>query len=170
MWHYLRGIAWTWTGDAAAAEREAKAIAQQVETANFTDLEAAGVPAKDVLRLAEQIVRARIAQKRGDLAASVSHLEAAVALEDKLPYLEPPYWYYPVRQTLGGVRLMAGDLEGAADALRKSLEQSPHNGWALFGLAEVYLRQGKQGEADDARQRFQRAWLGQNGPPPLDRL
>lgn len=170
MWYYMRGVVAARGGDAMAAEREAGAIGRLAETADFRDLEAGGVPAKEVLNLARCIVTARLAQARGDLPTTIREFEAAAVIEDGLPYLEPPYWYYPVRQSLGAAHLLAGNLTGAEAAFRKSLEQAPHNAWSLFGLAEVYRRQGKQREAEETARLFQRAWLGQQGPPALDRL
>ena len=170
MWHYLRGVAAARQGDVPAAQAAAAAIEQLIRTSDFHDLEAAGVPGKSVLALAAHAVRARLALHRGDLAGAVAQFEAAIAIEDGLPYLEPPFWYYPVRQSLGAAKVQSGDLEGAVAAFRKSLEQAPHNGWALFGLAETYRRLGKPQEAADAQARFQRAWLGRQDAPTLDRL
>jgi tetratricopeptide (TPR) repeat protein len=170
MWHYLRGVAAAGHGDFPAGDAAAAAIEHLIRNGDFHDLEAAGVPGRSVLELAARVVRARLAQHRGDPAGAVAQFEAAVAIEDGLPYLEPPFWYYPVRQSLGAAKLRTGDLEGAIAAFRKSLEQAPHNGWALRGLAEAYRRLGKPQEAADAQARFQRAWLGQQDTPTLDRL
>lgn len=170
MWHYMRGVASTWSGDSAAAEREAQAIVQLAESADFRDLEAGGVPARKVLTLAQHIVLARSAKSRGEFPSSIAHLETAASIEKELPYLEPPFWYHPVRQSLGAVRLMAGDLSGAEVAFRESLEQAPHNAWSLFGLCEVYRRQERKREADDTEQLFLRAWLGRQARPVLDRM
>ena len=59
----------------------------------------------------------------------------AVAIEDKIPYMEPPFWYYPVHQSLGAALYRAGKYEDARDAFITALAQSPNNGWALYGLA-----------------------------------
>jgi tetratricopeptide (TPR) repeat protein len=170
MWHYLRGVAAARHGDLMAGDAAAAAIEHLIRNGDFRDLEAAGVPGKSVLELAAHVVRARLAQHRGDLAGAVAQFEAAIAIEDGLPYLEPPFWYYPVRQSLGAAKVQTGDLDGAVKAFRNSLEQAPHNGWALSGLAEAYRRLGKPQEAADAQARFQRAWLGAQGVPTLDRL
>jgi tetratricopeptide (TPR) repeat protein len=170
MWHYARGLGAARDGDGVTADATAGAIDRLARTADLRALEQAGVPARAVIELAGHVLRARIEQARGAFAAAVTHYEAAVALEDGLPYLEPPYWYYPVRQSLGAARLQSGDPEGAIEAFRKSLEQSPNNAWALFGLAEAYRGSGQSDQAADAMSRFQRAWLGRDGPPSLDRL
>ncbi len=64
----------------------------------------------------------------GELAAkqkaydeAITHLKEAVNLQDNLPYVETPPWYYPTRQSLGAVLLKA-EKPGEADAVyRKDL-------------------------------------------------
>ena len=87
-----------------------------------------------VLTLAALVVRARVDQARGDYEAAAGKLEQAVAIQNGLPYTEPPYWYYPVEQTLGAVLLQSGDADGAARAFRNSLVLHPNNAWSLWGL------------------------------------
>jgi tetratricopeptide (TPR) repeat protein len=109
-------------------------------------------------------VLGRIAQSAGDWAQARAEFEQAVALEDKLAYSEPPYWYYPVRQSLGAVLLAAGKLDEAEATFRQSLLRAPNNGWALHGLAATYQKLGKQRAAATARQQFARAWVGPEAP------
>ena len=84
--------------------------------------------------------------------------------------MEPPYWYYPVRQSLGSVRLRQGKLEEAEQAFRDSLGRVRNNGWALAGLAEVQRRKGDAQAERAARQAYERAWFGPKGGPDLARL
>ena len=136
MWHYARAGALSSTGDSTAAQSEVEAIARLQESADFSALTAGGVPAKDVLQLAQHVALGRIAQAKQDLPQAIKHYAAAVAVEDTLAYSEPPYWYYPTRQSLGAALLLAGDLDQAEQVLRTSLLRTPNNGWALFGLDE----------------------------------
>ncbi|MGZ8218080.1 tetratricopeptide repeat protein [Methylomagnum sp.] len=169
-WHYARGVAGTTAGDADRAEREANAIARLREGADWSALVAAGVPAGDVLDIAERVLRARLAQARGDLDAARAQLESAAAVQDRLPYMEPPFWYYPVRQTLGAACLQSGDLAGAEAAFQAVLEKSPHNAWALWGLREVHARRGDAGQVRAMERRLGKAWLGEGKGPALGRL
>ena len=105
-------------------------------------------------------MRARIAQGTGDLDAAIREFEAAVALQDKLPYMEPAYWYYPVRQSLGAVLLAKGDTRAARDAFGAALARTPNNAWALYGLSQAYAQEGLKREAKAVEARFQRAWMG----------
>jgi Flp pilus assembly protein TadD len=88
-------------------------------------------------------------------------------VQDSLPYMEPPYWYYPARQSLGVALLRAGRLDDAEDVFRAALARTPSNGWALRGLMEVYRQRGDEVSLQLARQRFQTTWLGKQGMPAL---
>jgi tetratricopeptide (TPR) repeat protein len=170
MWHYARGVALSAKGDMSPAQGEADAIAQLVETADFTPLTSAGVPATEVLNLARHIVLARRAQASGDLQGAIKEFEAAAAIEGKLPYMEPPYWYYPVQQSLGAVLLLAGQTERAEEVFHASLTAAPNNGWACFGLAQVYKRQGDADKAAELEARLDRTWAGKREVLDLSRL
>jgi tetratricopeptide (TPR) repeat protein len=164
MWHYARGVAHAWRGEPAAARAEVEAMRRLAQGGDYSGLVEAGVPAPEVIELALHVALGRIAQSAGDWAQARAEFEQAVALEDRLAYSEPPYWYYPVRQSLGAVLLAAGKLDEAETVFRQSLLRAANNGWALHGLALTYQRLGKQGAAEAARNQFTRAWLGAAAP------
>ena len=170
MWHYMRGVALAQRGERSAAESEAQAIAKLDQTAKFDDVIAWGVPANDVLKVAYHVVQARAAQFAGDQANAVKRFEAAVEAQDKLGYMEPPYWYYSVRQSLGAVLVKAGELDKAEQAFRSSLAKAPNNAWALFGLAEVYKQRGDKTGEEATRKLFNNAWAGQGETLDLAKL
>ena len=170
MWHYMRGVAHAARGDAAGATAALDAIAQLERAPELAALAAAGVPGGDVLRLARHVLAARVAQSQARFDEAVAELERAVAVEDALPYMEPPFWYYPVRQSLGGALVLAGRLDAAEHVFRQSLGRAPNNGWALYGLVEVYERRGDAGAHAAAKRRFDRAWAGLRGAPALAQL
>lgn len=170
MWHYARAVGLANAGNVAAAQAEVDAIAQLEQTNDFADLITGGVPAKDILRLAQHVARGRIAQASKDPAGAVQHFEAAVGAEDMLAYSEPPFWYYPTRQSLGAALLVAGNPDRAEEVLRASLVRTPNNGWALFGLMEVYKQRGDTGNAQAAKQLLDKAWMGDMRTLTLARL
>jgi tetratricopeptide (TPR) repeat protein len=170
MWHYMRGVAQARAGDTAAAAEEAEALRRMQETTDFTGLLEGGVPAPDLLALARHVVQGRIAQAEGDFDRAAEAFRQAVVLQDALPYLEPPYWYYPVRQSLGAALLQAGRVEEAEAAFWQSLMDFPNNGWALHGLAEAHSLQGDRAAADYTMRLFRRAWAGDADGPDLARM
>ncbi|WP_353646812.1 tetratricopeptide repeat protein [Mesorhizobium sp. WSM2239] len=159
-WRYARGIAFAATGANDAAGAEIAAIRKLATETDFSVEMAGGLPAPDLLELGALIVEARIAQHQGNLTESRSKLEAAVAIEDGLAYMEPAYWYYPVRQTLGAVYMAMGEHEAAVAAFEHVLEQTPNNAWALWGLREVFRRTGRAADAEEMDARFKAAWVG----------
>ena len=169
-WRYARGVVQAQRGDAAAASAELTEIERITANTDFKAFEAWNIPAKEVTRIAAHVLRARIAQANKDLDAAIRELEAAVALQDTLPYMEPPYWYYPVRQTLGGVLAIKGEHQRAREVFRDSLARIPNNGWALYGLAQTYARQGMAKEAREVEKYLARAWSGERKRLDLARL
>ena len=155
--------------DAAGARQEIDAIAAIEQKADFKPYTDWAVPGKEIVQTARLVATARLADAQGDLAGAAKAYEEAVAIEDALAYMEPPYWYYPVRQSLGSVYLRQGKLDAAERALRDSLARVRGNGWALAGLAEVYKRKGDAQAEKSARQAYARAWLG-GAAPDIARL
>ena len=92
---------------------------------------------------------------------AIRELEAAIRIQDSLPYMEPPYWYYPVRQSLGALLVLRGETERARSVFGHSLARAPNNAWALYGLAQAYAREGRRREARAVMRRFERAWIGE---------
>jgi tetratricopeptide (TPR) repeat protein len=160
-WRYARGIVLARKGDARAAERELAEIDRIIATTDYKAFDAWKIPAKDVGRIASHVLRARIAQSGGDLDRGARELQSAVAIQDTLPYMEPAYWYYPVRQSLGAMLLQKGDTSAARVAFGASLARTPNNAWALYGLREAYAREGRTREANAVGERYTRAWMGE---------
>jgi tetratricopeptide (TPR) repeat protein len=160
VWHYARGVALAGKGDVKGAGVELAAIERIVERASFKGFDEWKIPARETGRLAAHVLRARIAQGKHDLDTAMREFEAAIKLQDTLPYMEPPYWYYPVRQSLGALLVLRGDTERARAVFAQSLARSPNNAWALYGLAEAYAREGRRREARAVMHRFERAWIG----------
>jgi hypothetical protein len=79
-----------------------------------------------------------------------------VDLQDRLVYDEPPAWYYPVRESLGGEYLRARRFAEAEEVFRRDLEINPNNARSLFGVTEALRGQSK--DADDVSRRFDEAW------------
>jgi tetratricopeptide (TPR) repeat protein len=169
MWRYARGIAYVAQGDLAAAKAEANGIAA-LERGDFTLLKAAGVPGQEVLALARAVVEARIAQGEGDKAAAVERFNRAASLQDELPYMEPPYWYYPVRQSLAVSLMRAGHLDEAEEQFQRALKRAPANGWSWFGLAQLYRARGNAAQAAKLEGELGNMWIGDRQQLDLSKL
>ncbi|MFN2645495.1 MAG: hypothetical protein ABR570_10920 [Burkholderiales bacterium] len=169
-WRYARGVAFAQNGNREAARAQLAEIERITSTTDYSAFTAWGIPAKDVGQIAAHVLSARIAQAGSDLDGAIRSLEAAVAIQDALPYMEPPYWYYPVRQTLGALLLLKGDAQGARDAFRESLARTPNNAWSLYGLKTSFERQGLHAEAREAEKYLARAWIGDRKRLDLERL
>ena len=104
------------------------------------------------------MLRGEIAYRAGDAASAVVAFEEAVALQDALPYTEPPFWYYPTRQSLGAALLASDRVAEAQAVFEEDLEQYPMNGWSMFGLAEALRRQGDEARAEQMTARFETVW------------
>ncbi len=157
---YARAVAHAERQDRAAFDREMTALSTLRTSDAFAPMIAQGVPAPDLLLLAEAVARGRFAHAQGGFEEAAGHYREAIALERKIPYQEPSYWYYPVSQSLGAALFEAGRYAEASQAFRAALQQTPQNGWALYGLAQSEDALGRQREATVAREAFQRAWLG----------
>lgn len=160
MRHYARAVAHARQGDRTGFAREIAALDRVKGSAELQPMIDQGVPARDLLSLAQAVARARLAAASGRLGEAVRLFEEAAAAESRIPYMEPPYWYFPVQQSLGAALFRAGRYEDARKAFEAALAQSPNNGWALYGLAATEERLGRRAHAEAARRALRRAWMG----------
>jgi tetratricopeptide (TPR) repeat protein len=160
MWLYARGVALVQRRDFAGAAAAADAIGTIERTADFKLLKESNVPAQEVLRVAQTLILARIAQANGDNRTAIVRFERAATLQDALPYTEPPYWYYPIRQSLAAALLQAGRYADAERQFQRALTRAPANGWSYYGLAELYKARGNAAAARKAEADLSKTWIG----------
>jgi len=157
IWHYGRGVAHAAQGDAEAALIELaaiKALEPEVDEIFMGNV----YPARDLLGIAKSLLVGEVAYRSGDAAAAVLAFEEAVSLQDALPYTEPPFWYYPTRQSLGAALLASDRVAEAQAVFEADLAQYPMNGWSMFGLAEALRLQGDDTGAAEVTARFETVW------------
>ena len=104
------------------------------------------------------IIEAKIALSQKKNAEAIAHLNQALELEDAMDYNEPPDWIAPVRETLGGMLLQAGDPVAAEKVFRADLDRHPRNPRSLFGLMESLKAQGRTADAQWVERQFEAAW------------
>lgn len=159
IWHYAQAMAAIRQGRLDAADTHLAALRPlAVDPAMQRRMVWDRYPLSFAARVAERTVTAELAAARGETDAAVAALREAVAIEDGIPYDEPPGWHAPVRQTLGAVLLDAGRAAEAETVYREELQRNPGNGWSLFGLARSLDAQDKRAEAAEASRAFDAAW------------
>lgn len=172
FWHFGRGLALAGTGKVDEAEEEYKIVA---------DAEAATPPdvifqmpinnkAKDIMKIAKDVVGAKIAMVKKDNNGAIAMLRDAVAIQDTLKYGEPPDWFFPVRESLGAALLLNGDAAGAEKVFREDLERNPRNPRSLFGLRQALLLQKRDYDAGFVQKQFDASWKGAPQALKLDDL
>ena len=167
FWHFGRGLALAGTGKVTEAEAEYKIV---------SDAEAATPPdvifqmpinnkAKDIMKIAKDVLGAKIAMAKKDNRGAIVMLKEAVAIQDTLKYGEPPDWFFPVRESLGGALLMTGDAAEAEKVFRDDLDRNLRNPRSLWGLHQALLQQKREYDAGFIQKQFEGSWKG--GAPAL---
>jgi tetratricopeptide (TPR) repeat protein len=163
MAYYARGVAF------ARLDRGAEARAA-LDTVRAIE---ASVPEDDfrtALTIAGLALEGEMALSAGQPADAAAKFRRAAALEDGMGYMEPPIWYYPIRQSLGRALLEAGKAAEAERAYREDLRRFPDNGWSLTGLALALAAQGRGAEAAKVQQQLDASWKDADVKPVASRF
>jgi len=145
-------------GDVKGAKAELAALVPLKANPKVMLLDGNDYPASALLQIADDLLQGEIALAASDTKTAIAKFEAAVAGQDLLPYTEPPFWYYPTRQSLGDALLKSGKAKEAQAVFEKDLQQYPHNGWSTSGLIAALEAQGNKAEADMHREHFKPMW------------
>ncbi len=162
FWHFARGMALAGTGKLNEAEAEYKIVseAEQNTPPDMVFSMPINNKAKDIMKISEDVLGAKIAMARKDNVQAISLLTAAVTIQDTLKYGEPPDWFFPVRESLGGALLINGDAAGAEKVFRADLDRNPRNPRSLFGLQQTLKAQDKNYDAGFVESEFRDSWKG----------
>ena len=158
IWHFTRGMAYASNADVAKAEIESDAFRGWVRKIP-ADAPFGLNPASRIMSIAESVLHARIASSKGDDKATIELLRKAVEAEDSLAYDEPPTWFLPVREMLGGALLQEANFPAAEQVFRDDLLRNRRNGRSLFGLLESLKAQKKDYAAVLVQREFEHAWM-----------
>jgi len=171
FWHFARGMALAATGKVEEAEAEHTIIAEAEEKtpADLVFQMPVNNKTKDILKIAENVLGAKISQAKKENEAAISQLREAVGVQDGLKYDEPQDWFYPVRESLGAALLMSGDNAGAEQVFREDLERNLRNPRSLFGLEQALKAQGRTYDATFIKKQFDASWKG-GAPPKVEDL
>jgi tetratricopeptide (TPR) repeat protein len=162
FWHFSRGMAFAGTGKLSDAEAEYKIVSEAEQNTPPDVVFAAPInnKAKDIMKISEDVLGAKIAMARKDYAQAISLLTAAVAIQDTLKYGEPPDWFFPVRESLGAALLINGDAAGAEKVFRADLDRNLRNPRSLFGLQQALKAQNRNYDAGFVEAEFHDSWTG----------
>lgn len=108
--------------------------------------------------IAENLLIGTIALKENKFSEAITAFEAAVLTEEKMVYNEPRDWLLNPKHYLGDALIKTGRLKEAKDILLKDLENNMENGWALFGLWQILIKEKKITEANNMVARFRKSF------------
>ncbi len=162
FWHFARGMALAAKGkpDDAQVDYQVVADAEKNTPEDVVFAMPVNNKTKDVLKIARDVLGAKIALARKDNAAAIAQLQEAVEVQDSLKYNEPEDWFFPVRESLGAMLLMNGDAAGAEKVFREDLDHHPRNPRSLFGLEQALKAQKRDYDAAFVQKRFLASWKG----------
>ena len=167
MAHFARGLAFSAKGGASDAEIEFEKFGELEKSDPIKSLDNPFFPGTKILAVAHELLAGKVAETKGDTRRSIEHLRRAVEREDAMPYMEPPFWHYSTRLTLGAALVRAGQFADAERTFREEVKIHPNNGWGLFGLEQSLRKAGGTIAADQARKEFENAWRYADLKPDL---
>jgi tetratricopeptide (TPR) repeat protein len=167
MWHYARGLAFVGRSKPEEAALEFSKLEEFQKSEAVRAMDNPYFPGTKILAVANRVLAGKVAGARGKTDEMIQLLEMAVQAQNDLPYMEPPYWYYSVRQSLGAALLKADKPAEAEHVFREDLNELRDNGWSLFGLAESLRTQGRVAEAKKVEKRLKKAWQRADVQPDL---
>ena len=172
FWHFGRGLALAGTGKLTEADAEYRTVADAEEATPPDVIFQMPInnKAKDIIKIAKDVVGAKIALAKKDSDGAIALLREAVAIQDTLKYSEPPDWFFPVRESLGAALLMSGDATGAEKVFREDLDRNPRNPRSLWGLRQALLQQKRDYDAGFIQKQFDASWKGGTEGLKLDDL
>jgi tetratricopeptide (TPR) repeat protein len=160
--HFARATALVRSGKADEAAKERALFAEAIpKVPKEAQWGGNGLSAAEAMTTAMLTLDARLAWAKGDHDKSIQLWRQAVAAQDRMPYDEPPDWYYPIRESLGAALLMADKPADAERIFRDDLDHNPRNPRSLFGLQAALSKQGKDADAAWVQRQFDAAWKGE---------
>ena len=158
IFNYALSVAHAANGNSLEANRFQSMILNDIESEEVNAMVMAGHPTKSLMKIASLLASGSIDMYSSKYSEAIASFKEAVIIQDTLPYTEPPFWYYPTRQTLGHALLMNNSFEEAALVFEKDLKDYPRNGWSYFGLHIAQNKLNNQEESIEALNKFKEIW------------
>jgi tetratricopeptide (TPR) repeat protein len=159
---YASGMKAVESGEIAEAEHQSMVLDALLWRLAKADVDDDNKGGRDrVLKLlgtASLELRGATAAHKGDLEEGRKLLERASKEEKELGYSEPPQYSRPPLEVLGEALIRAGRYKEARDVYHSELLDRPHSGFALYGIATAWDKEGNHAEAAKAYGEFLTAW------------
>jgi tetratricopeptide (TPR) repeat protein len=157
-YHYARGLAHARRRELPEAKAELGLLGKVAADEGMKKLTTPNFPGEALVAVYRTVLIAEVAGADAKPDDLLKGLEEAVKLQDKLPYMEPPFFYYPLRQRLGAALVEMGRLKEAEAVYREDLKRNPENSWSLYGLMQCLRATARFTDAADVERRFRDAW------------
>jgi tetratricopeptide (TPR) repeat protein len=160
---YARGMKAADAGNATEAQTNSNALDASLWRLSQEKIEgdrdrAARDEVQKILGTASVELRGDLASIKGDFSLAQKLLEQAEEEDVDLGYSEPPLYARPPLELLGAACIRAGKFDEARAAYQKALAKRPKSGFALYGIALAWDKQGNRLQATKAYRDFLEAW------------
>jgi len=143
LWHFVRGVALVFRKplDLSVVLTEIEGLTREhvflqsvlKDNSTFYGI----LPVERIAEIAEHVLVSHFASACKDEEWELASLRKAWDIEKSLPYDEPPTWAIPVGHNLGASLIKHQHLDEAWKVYDEVLSIYPHDGWALYGKADI---------------------------------
>ena len=158
IYHYARSSAYAALNMSDDAINEQKKILDSLDSSRVKLMMQSGHPTSELIKIANYLSMGNIEMSNNNYSNAINLYKKAANIQDKLPYTEPPFWYYPTRQSLGHAYLMNKDFLKAKEVYKRDLIDYPKNGWSMFGLYKSYTELNETKNAKITKEKFNQIW------------
>jgi tetratricopeptide (TPR) repeat protein len=159
---YARGMKAVDAGRLSEAETQSTLLQALLWSLSQEELDDKNKAARDqvlkILGTASLELSGNLASHKDDFVTARKLLGRADQNETDIGYFEPPLYSRPPLEVLGASCIRAGKFNEAREAYQRALVKRPHSGFALYGIALAWERQGDKVQAAKAYRDFLDAW------------
>lgn len=158
LFHFGRGMAFVHKNDLTNAKNELLLLQELMKDSVLSILLSPFSASIEGAKVAENLLIGTIALKENKFSEAIAAFEEAVLTEENMVYNEPRDWLLNPKHYLGDAFIKAGRLKDAKEILLKDLENNMENGWALFGLWQLLIKEKNITEANNMIVRFRKSF------------
>jgi tetratricopeptide (TPR) repeat protein len=159
---YARAMKAAESGDLAESDRQSDALDALLWRLSRESVDDQAKNVRDrvvkILETASLDLRGNLAGYRSNSDGMQRLLKQAAEHERDLGYAEPPVYSRPELESLGYASIRAGKYSDAREAFHNELHDRPRSGFALYGIALAWDREGNNAEAIKSYREFLDTW------------